>query len=105
MIPVYVDQQVHDCIEAFYEYAKLHYITLDEITVLRKIQRVYDELHRLGDYAGSYGNARLKKDWIKKGYKECIVEDFHFAFQLYQNEHNQPLVYIHEACHSLLYYE
>jgi len=104
MISVYVDQQVHDCIDAFYEYAKRHYISLDELTVMQKVERIYNELYRLGDYAHCYGYARLKKDWIKKKYKECIIEDFHFAFQLYRNEYDEVIVYVHDASHSLLYY-
>lgn len=66
MIPVYVDQKVHDCIDSFYEYAKQRYMTLDEVTISRKIQRIYNQLSRLSEYANCYGNARLKTDWIEK---------------------------------------
>ena len=85
---VYIDKQVHECIESFYEYAKQKYITLDEITILNKIQRLYGGLDNLGNYASYYANARLKTDWISKGYKECIIEDFHFAYNIYKNDIN-----------------
>ena len=102
---IYIDQRVHDSLDSFYEYAKQQYITLDKITISRKIQRIYDELYRLGDYAFCYGESRLKNEWKDKKYKECIIENFHFAFQLYKNENDELFVYIHDACHSLLYYE
>jgi hypothetical protein len=34
-----------------------------------------------------------------------IIEDFHFAFEIYRTEYNEPAVYVHDACHSLLYRE
>ena len=73
------------------------------ITVTRKIQRLYEALEAL-DYAYIYPLARLKSDWIKKGYREYICEDFHFAYQIYILDDGERIVRIHDAVHSLLYF-
>ena len=77
---------------------------LDELTIIKKIQRLYDALEALGDYAYIYPLARLKDDWIKKGYREYICEDFHFAYQIYMMDDGERIVRIHDAVHSLLYF-
>lgn len=79
------------------------HITLDQDTITKKIQRIYDGLQALGNYAFACPSTRLKPDWIKKDYKECIIEDFHFAFNVYKDEDNILFVYVHDVCHSLLY--
>lgn len=101
---VYIDKTVHEEIMSFYRAALAHHVTLDEITVMKKIDRLYDALESLGDYAGIYPHARLKPDWISKGYQEFICEDFHFAYQVCQLEDGERIVRVHDAVHSLLYY-
>lgn len=101
---VYIEQTVHKQIEQFYEEALLKHDALDELTVTKKIQRLYDALEALGDYAYIYPLARLKSDWIKKGYREYICEDFHFAYQIYVLDDGERIVRIHDAVHSLLYF-
>lgn len=101
---VFIDKEVHDEIMSFYMAALSHHITLDEVTVLKKIDRLYDALESLGDFAEIYPYARLKADWILKGYHEFICEDFHFAYQIYQLEDGERIVRVHDAVHSLLYY-
>jgi len=100
---VYIEQTVHNQVEQFYEEALLKHGALDELTIIKKIQRLYDALEALGDYAYIYPLARLKDDWIKKGYREYICEDFHFAYQIYTLEDGTEIVRIHDAVHSLLY--
>ena len=101
---VYIDNAVHEEARSFYQAALAHHITLDEETVLKKIDRLYDALESLGNYAGIYPCARLKPDWISKGYHEFICEDFHFAYQVYRLEDGEMIVRVHDAVHSLLYY-
>ena len=48
---VYIDQQVHWRIENFYENALLNHAALDELTVMKKVHRLYDALDSLGTYA------------------------------------------------------
>ncbi len=101
---VFIDKAVHKEIMSFYRAALSHHITLDEATVLKKLDRLYDALESLGTYAEIYPYARLKADWISKGYHEFICEDFHFAFKIYQLEDGEEIVRVHDATHSLLYY-
>ncbi len=101
---VYIEQTVHNQVEQFYEEALLKHGALDELTIIKKIQRLYDALEALGDYAYIYPLARLKDDWIKKGYREYICEDFHFAYQIYIMDDGERIVRIHDAVHSLLYF-
>lgn len=101
---VFIDKEVHESLMDFYETAMLRHITLDEATVLKKIDRLYDALESLGDTADIYPLARLKQDWILKGYREFICEDFHFAYQTYILESGERIVRIHDAVHSLLYH-
>lgn len=103
MMKVYVDKRVHCQIESFYENALLLHEALDEITIKRKIDRLYDALEGLGTYAQIYPLARYKKEWIILGYREFICEDFHFAYQIYTMEDGTEIVRIHDAVHSLLY--
>ena len=67
--------------------------------------RIYDKVNDLGKYATSCNTARLKLKWKQNGYKECVIENFHFAFQIYQDENDEFYVYVHDACHSYLYTE
>ena len=41
---VFIDKEVHLQIEAFYKAAMEHQITLDEATVIKKIDRLYDAM-------------------------------------------------------------
>lgn len=100
---VYIDSKVHQCINEFYDYALTFHPTLDEITILRKVQRLYDALDALGNYPYIYPIARLNQNWIDKEYREYICEDFHFAYQIYTLPDKSEIVRIHDACHSLLY--
>ena len=101
---VYIDHTVHWQIERFYEDALLKHDALDKQTITKKIQRLYDALEALGGYAYIYPLARLKSDWINKGYREFICEDFHFAYQIYVLDDGERIVRIHDALHSLLYF-
>lgn len=102
---VHINTGVHQQIHDFYKIAMIKHISLDEITVARKIDRLYKALDSLGLYANSYPLARLKQDWISKGYKEYIYEDFHFAYQVYICDDGSEIVNIHDVCHSYLYKE
>ena len=44
---VFIDKEVHLQIESFYEAAMAHHITLDEATVNKKIDRLYDAMESL----------------------------------------------------------
>lgn len=103
MFPVYFDRKVHEKIKQFYEVSMQLHLSLDEKTVQKKMNRIYDGVLKLGKNALTYREARLMSEWVEAGYRECIIEDFHFAFQVYKDENNTIYVYVHDACHSLLY--
>lgn len=104
MMKVYIERHVHDQIEDFYESALLNHEALDEMTIIKKVNRLYDALESLGTYATIYPFARLKEERKKKRYREYICEDFHFAYQIYMLEDGSEVVVIHDAVHSLLYF-
>ena len=101
---VLISKRVHLAIEEFYDIALQYHPALDEITVIKKMQRLYDAMESLGQYAHIYPLARYKNDWIKKGYQEFICEDFHFAYSIVENEYGEEIVLIEDACHSFLYH-
>lgn len=100
---IYIDQKVHREIEHFYGIALHNHEALDEITVLKKIDRLYEAIESLGTFARIYPIARYKEEWIRNGYREFICEDFHFAYQIYTLGNGTEIVRIHDAVHSLLY--
>lgn len=101
---VIVDNKVHEALVDFYEVAKNRHVALGTRVIIRKMQRIYAGLEELGKYAHACPKARLRKDWVDKGYQECLIEGFHFAFEVFLDEETgEQFVYVHEACHSLLY--
>lgn len=103
---VVIDQNVHLKLNEFYEIALQRHPALDEKTIAKKMNRLFSDLDKLGRYATIYSKARLYSSWIQNGYRECVIEDVHFAFQIYKDdETEQSYVYVHDACHSYLYKE
>ena len=47
---VLISKRVHLAIEEFYDIALQHHPALDEITVVKKMQRLYDAMESLGQY-------------------------------------------------------
>ena len=101
---VYIDKEVHEELVFFYQAALKKHETLDEATVVNKVNRLYDALDTLSETAGIFPRARLNEDWILKGYREFLCEDFHFAFQIYTLDDGESIVRVHDAVHSLLYH-
>ncbi|MBQ9363055.1 MAG: hypothetical protein IJT97_06490 [Bacteroidaceae bacterium] len=65
---IYIDKKVHAEIVHFYKVALLIHEALDEVTVYRKIDRLYAAMEELGLYAHIYPKARYKREWIEAGY-------------------------------------
>jgi hypothetical protein len=101
---VIIERKVHNQIKDFYDNALLLHEALDELTVNKKVTRLYEALQELGTYAHIYSVARRNKIWISHSYREYICEDFHFAYSIYDDEDNNEVAKIHDACHSFLYY-
>ena len=101
---VYIDEEVHKKLISFYQAALKNHETLDEATVVKKINRLYDALDSLGITAEIFPVARLKEDWISKGYREFLCEDFHFAYQIYDLDDGEKVVRVHDVIHSMSYH-
>ena len=100
---VYIDKEVHEELVSFYQAALRNHEALDEATVVNKINRLYDALDSLSETAEVYPKARLNEDWISKGYREFLCEDFHFAYQIYELDNGEKIIRVHDAIHSMLY--
>jgi hypothetical protein len=100
---VYIDKEVHEELVSFYQAALKKHETLDEATVVNKINRLYNALDTLSETAEIYPRARLNEDWISKGYREFLCEGFHFAYQIYELDDGERIVRVHDAIHSMLY--
>ena len=101
---VQIDNKVHRELETFYVVSMQMHPTLDRETVLRKLDRLYDAVYMLGNFANIYPLARVRRSWVAKGYREMICEDFHFAFSVIHLEDGKPVVYVFDAVHSKLNY-
>lgn len=101
---IIVEERVHQAIDAFYDAAILrHWHTLSYETIERKKDRLYDGLESLADYATIFPQARLRQDWIAKGWQEYICEDFHFAYEITYDVRSEMVIVVHDAVHSLNY--
>lgn len=89
-------------VDEFYRYAMQKHISLSESMVDAKKNRLLNALESLGDFPSLYPPARLKQSWRKQGYRECIFEDFHFAYEIVEVD-NEQIVAVSDAVHSLLY--
>ena len=69
---VIVDNKVHEALVDFYEVAKNRHVALGTRVIIRKMQRIYAGLEELGKYAHACPKARLRKDWVDKGYQEYV---------------------------------
>ena len=102
---IVVEERVHQAIDSFYDAAILkHWHTLSYEIVERKKDRLYDGLESLVDYAPIFPKARLKQEWIEKGWQEFICEDFHFAYEITVDVRGETVIVIHDAVHSFLYH-
>ena len=102
---IVVEERVHQSIDSFYNAAILkHWHTLSYEAVKCKKNRLYDGLESLANYATIFPKARLKSEWIEKGWQEFICEDFHFAYEITIDVRGETVIVIHDAVHSFLYY-
>lgn len=102
---VIIEEQVRLSILEFYAISMRLHPSLSEETVLAKVERLIGAMHDLGKHPGIYAEARLKKSWLEAGYRETIVEDFHIAYKIEEDEDGEQYVAIYDAVHSKLYYQ
>ena len=51
-----------------------------------------------------FSKARLQQEWRANGWRELVIEDFHFAFEVVDNVDGERIVIVRDAIHSLLYH-
>ena len=101
---VYVDQQVYDVMEQFYDISMRIHPTLDYETVIAKIDRLEHALEDFANYAELLHKKPYRKDWRDAGYFEYTVERFHFAYKVYQLPTGEKVLYFYDAVHETLNY-
>ena len=99
-----VDSVVWEKIDAFYDAALARHVTLGEETVIKKKNRLVSSLDDLGKCPALYAKTRQKDEWLSAGWREYICEDFHFAYEICEDDNGDDYVWIRDAVHSLLYY-
>lgn len=101
---VLISNKARNAIDDFYREALRLHEALDEITVRKKVRRLYAGIRNLESYYGIYPQARFIDEWRQKGYRDFIIEDFHIAYQIRKLQGGESVVYVADACHSLLYH-
>ncbi len=77
--------------------------SLSEETVLKKADRMFKGLQILSLTQG-FSEARLHQEWRDNDWRELVIEDFHFAFEVVDNVNGERIVVVRDAIHSLLYH-
>ena len=99
---VIVSPMVRIKIKSFYQSAMTNHPLLSEETVMSKMNRMLDCLEILAFIQG-FKKAQYNRLWIANGWRELIVEDFHFAFEVVKTTDGERVVIVRDAVHSLLY--
>ncbi len=102
-LEVRIEDEVFLDLVEFYEYNLKKHPTLDEATVLKKEQRLINELKKLGTYAPTDHKQTRHLSWVQKGYKDYYVDGFHFGYKIETIPSGEKVVVVYEACHELLF--
>lgn len=89
-------------IKDFYQASMTNHPLLSEETVMRKMNRMLECLEILAITQG-FKKAQYNRQWIVNGWRELIVEDFHFAFDVVKIPDGERVVIVRDVVHSLLY--
>ncbi len=101
---VRISEKVYIYLTEFYAISMALHPTLDENVVQNKKNRLIDALLKLGRYADALPYADVKKDWVKRRYRDYYVEGFHFAYKVERLSDLKCVVVVYDVCHELLYY-
>ena len=100
---VVISSVVRSNINEFYKAAMQNHPSLSEEIVLKKANRMFRGLQILSTTQG-FQKARLNHKWKANGWRELVIEDFHFAFEVVDSFNGERVVMVHNAVHSLLYH-
>lgn len=102
---VVVSPQAYTALEDFYKVALETHPSLDENTVLQKIERFENALQRLEYFPYSCPRVRYRKSWIEQGCRDFVFENLHAAYKIVKDRQGNKFVYVIDACHSKLYHD
>ena len=89
-------------INEFYKAAMRNHPSLSEETVLKKADQMFKGLQILSLTQG-FPEARLNQEWKANGWRELVIEDFHFAFEVVDKVGGECVVVVRDVVHSMLY--
>ncbi len=101
---VYIDKQVYQVLDDFYDISMKNHITLDYPTVIAKIDRLEKAMCNFAPFAEIVQREPYRRDWRNAGYKELWAEGFHFAYKIYQLPNGEKVLFYHDAVHDKLNY-
>lgn len=101
---VIISNKARNAIDDFYREALKRHEALDETTIKKKVRRLYAGIRELQSFYNIYPKARFVDEWKQKGYRDFKIEDFHIAYELRKLQDGQPVIYVADARHSLLYH-
>ncbi len=101
---VIIESQVQQSLRQFYDISLSLHPTLDEVTVERKILRLYEAINSLRLFPYKHPLATFNRSWIANGYRDLVVEDIHIAYEVAQFESGEFFVHVVDAEHSLLHH-
>ncbi len=102
-LEVRIDDGVFLDLTDFYKISLKKHPALDEVTVLKKEQRLILALKDLGKYALTDNREVRHIPWIRKGYKDYYVDGFHFGYKIETLPSGDKVVVVYEALHELLF--
>ncbi len=102
-LEVRIDDCVYLDLTEFYEISLKKHPALDEVTVIKKEQRLIQALKDLGKYALTDHTQIRHIPWIRKGYKDYYVDGFHFGYKIETLPSGEQVVVVYEALHELLF--
>ena len=102
---VIVRDKVYEALDEFYAISMEKHPTLDLQTILDKENRLFNALQTLGETYYLYNEPRYILDWIRKGYKDFMFENFHFAFHLTVLSTGEVVVAVEDVRHDLMFHD
>lgn len=101
---VIIEAQVQQSLRQFYDASLTLHPSLDETTVINKINRLYVAINGLRSFPYKYPLSTYNRTWIANGYRDLVVEDIHIAYEIAEFENGEAFVRVVDAEHSLLHH-
>lgn len=102
---VVIELHVQKVLWQFYDIAMQRHPSLDEATVVNKIDRLFQEIQTLRYFPYKCPLATFNRSWMASGYHDLIVEDIHIAYEIAEYDTGELFVHVVDAEHSLLHHD